>query len=108
MAINASFVLSVTPLPETDAWFVNSDAWTNYWANVEGEIIFEAIPTSVYVESPFDTNLAPDEIVIDDTVFDVCTIDQLASLVAMVNALNNSYKLLRTALRDAGLITNAQ
>lgn len=104
----ANVTLNVTPLDDNEVAFANAAAWNNYWANVTGEVELEAADTTIYTAVPFDDGLVPCDMVIDSTAYQLVTTAQLASLLARVDALNNAFELMRTELRDAGYITNAQ
>lgn len=106
--ITGTITFHVTPLTDNQVWFANADAWNNYWENITATFEIDGADTTLYVESPYDTDLVP-------VVFNYGGIDyvitqaaQFDSLLAEVNTLNNNYKLMRNELKLAGLITNSQ
>lgn len=108
MPLTATISITVPALPDNDIWFANSAAWSNYWEDITGDVTLDPVATTVYVPAPYDDNLAPHDLTVDDMQYVFPTIEQFASLVAQVAAVDNCLQLLRTQLRTGGLITNAQ
>ena len=108
MALTANIVLVVPTLPDADIWFANAAAWTNYWRNITAEANFDGADTTIYVPVPYDTALEPAHLNMDGVEYDLVTIQMFQSLQSRYDALEASYEDLRTQLKDAGLITNAQ
>jgi len=106
--LTANISLDIATLSDNEVAFANAAAWNNYWANVTGTAEFEAATTTIYTAVEFDTGLAPCDIVIDATPYQLVTTAQLASLLARVDALNNAFEAMRTQMRTAGYITDAQ
>ena len=104
----ASATLDVTALPDNDIWFANSQAWSNYWKGQTVDITFDAAATTIYAASAYDNTLQPYVLNVDGVDNVLATNAMFTSLLARVNALNASYEALRTQMRDAGFITNAQ
>lgn len=106
--ITAEVIINVPALPDADVWFANSAAWSNYWRNLGATININPAATTVYVPVAFDNTLPPADFIVDDVHNVVPTIAQFNSLVGQVAALAADYQNLRTQLKDAGFITNAQ
>lgn len=108
MSLQATIEIIVGPLPDPLFWFANEAAWANYWEDVTGTITIEPAATNVYVPSPFDYGLEPEDFNIDGVDYIIPSIAQFNSLKAQVAALDDTVQQLRTALKAAGLITEAQ
>jgi hypothetical protein len=108
MAFTITFKLNVDPLPDMDYWFVNAAAWSNYWAHQGGTATLDAVPTSLYVPVPTDTDLPIYDLQVEGQDNKVPSEQLFESLYNQVVALDLAFQDLRTQLRDAGLITNAQ
>lgn len=108
--MTATISFNVDPLTDNAVWFANAAAWNNYWASVNATVDIDPLTTTLYTQSAYDTGLSSgmpifniageDYILVTKPCFD--------SLLAMVNALNASYMLLRTEFYNQGFITNAQ
>lgn len=104
-----TFSINVEPLPDNDVWFVNAAAWSNYWAGMTASADINAIDTSLYVPVAFDTNLNYFALNIDGlNTHYLATQAIVESLINRVDVLNAAFETMRTELRNAGLITNAQ
>ena len=109
MAITFSFSLNVTPLPDNDIWFANAAAWSNYWAQqTGGTVTLNPIATTIYTPQPFDNTLLVEDIRIDGVDHNLPSLAMFQSLVNAFVACDNALKDLRSQLKAAGLITNAQ
>jgi hypothetical protein len=108
MAIDASVQIIVPDLPDASIWFANAAAWKNYWKNITAEITFDGANTTIYVPFPYDVTLNPAYMVIDGVNYALVTVDMFNSMMNRLNALESSYQDLRTQLKDASIITNAQ
>lgn len=103
----ATISLNVTDLPDAEEWFVNSAAWSNYWANQSADVTLDPAATTLYVPSAavdgdyYNINIdGADRMIPSQAVF--------LTLLAALNNLNTSYQNLRSELKDAGYIDNAQ
>ncbi len=108
MALTVLFKVNVSALPDNDVWFANSQAWTNYWRNVIGEGSIEPATTDKYVASPYDLTLVPVAFEYLGNEYTVPTLAMFQSLLNRVDRLNTEFENMRTQLKDAGLITEAQ
>lgn len=107
MALTANINLVVPVLPDNQVWFANSAAWSNYWKDIQIAADFDAAGTTNYVPSPYNIALNFVRLNIDGVDQDIPAYSQHQSLVAQVAALDADYRLLKTALKDAGFITNS-
>lgn len=107
MPLTANINLVVPILPDNSVWFANSAAWSNYWKDIDVSAEFDAATTVNYVPAPYDVALPFVVFNIDGVLQNLATNDQMQSLVAQVAALDADYRLLKTALRDAGFITHS-
>jgi hypothetical protein len=103
--ITATVSLNVTPLVDNEIAFANAAAWNDYFNNLTGEVELDAITTTGYTDSPYDTTLTPHELTVDLTLYVFPTLDMFSSLKAQVQALDNNYIILRGELYAAGLIS---
>jgi|ERR1041385_1691235 hypothetical protein len=106
--LTANITFDVPALQESDIWFASSQAWTNYWAGIAATAEFSAAETSIYVPVQYDTNLVFAQINIDGADYNLVTEAQLNSLLNQLNTLDVAFQDMRTQLRTAGFITNAQ
>lgn len=101
-----TFQLNVPDLPDSGVWFANAAAWKNYWLNVSTTVNFGIAANAVYVE------IAPGPSQYFDLQLDLDGDGTPESYVvpskAAFDQLVNSYKDLRQAMKDAGLIEEAQ
>jgi hypothetical protein len=102
--ITATVSLTVPPLTDNAVAFANATAWNNYWNNISANITIDAIETDVYTSTPYNSALQPASITIDDVEFVLVTKTMFDSLKGELQTLNSSYQVMRTQLRDAGLI----
>ena len=110
MGLNVTAVINVAPLPENDIWFANAQAWNNYWKNVTATFEVQPETTTKYAggsESVYDNNLHPLALQVDGVAYSFITVEMFQSFLDAYAALNASYKELRQALEDAGLISEA-
>lgn len=99
---------NVAPLSDTDVWFANAAAWSNYWATQDvGTITFNPITTTTYAALAL-VDIGSAAFDVDGTLYYLVQQATFDSLVARVAALNAAFELMRTQLKAAGLITNAQ
>jgi hypothetical protein len=108
MALTARINLVVPDLPDADVWFANAAAWKNYWRNIGAEVEFDAAATTIYVPVAYNNALVPFFTVVDGFNYVLVTTAMFESLMNRVNAMEASFQDLRTQMRDAGFITNAQ
>lgn len=99
--------LNVTELPDAEEWFVNAAAWSNYWANQSVDITLTPAATTLYVPAAavdgdyYNINIdGMDRIIPSQAIF--------IALLTAFNSLDTSYRNLRSQLKDAGFIDNAQ
>ena len=103
--VNATVSLNVPALADSDIWFANSQAWSNYWAAVPAQIDIE-IDTTAYVAYTYNGSLVPANLKIDGIDYALVTMAQYNDMKSRVDTLNTAFELLKTELRNAGLITN--
>lgn len=108
MPLSATISFTVPALPNSGVWFASSTAWSNYWSGVEAEVDLDAATTSVYAATAYDNTKVPCALDIDGVHFLLVTTDMLASLMARIDALNAGFELMRTQMKAAGFITEAQ
>lgn len=106
--ISATVSINVPALPENDIWFANAQAWNNYWRNITADVDVGAASTSLYAPVAYDTSLQYVQLTIDGIPVGFATNDMFTSLLAKLEALDASYQQLRTDLKAAGFIDNAQ
>ena len=111
--MTANVVINIVPLTDNQVWFANAAAWNNYWNNVEAEVEFDAVTTTLYVPSAYNTGLQPIANVIQaedgsDVVQIMPTKAMFDSLRTQVTALDTAFQAMRTELKNGGLITEAQ
>jgi hypothetical protein len=124
MALINVIGFQVPALTDNDIWFANAAAWSNYWNNVTFSInvpiadtvnagLVKAAATAVYADTGVTaTKRYTLQVDLDGTgnlqnvpVPDAGSFDELKIQVeALVLAVQN----MRTAMKTAGLITNAQ
>ena len=100
----ANISISVPALPDNDDWFVNRQAWTNYWRDVTAAVTFVPVEVEQYVEAAFDATLEPCIQNIDGTDFVLVTKAMFDSLRNRIDTLNQDYIDFRTQLETQGLI----
>lgn len=108
MALTASVSFNVPDLPDNDTWFVNAAAWHNYWGSIDLTATFNPAATTKYVPTPYDASIPPTDLIIDSVHNVVVSLAMFNSLVAQVQSTDQALQNLRTQLKDAGFITNAQ
>jgi len=108
MGLPVTISLEVPDLPDASVWFANAAAWKNYWRNLNADATIEGASTSIYTPVPYDNTLVPCYTVMDGVNYVLITLDMFQSIQARYDALEASYQDLRTQLKDAGLIDNAQ
>lgn len=107
--ISVTFSLNVPALPDNDVWFANAAAWSNYWSGISVAGTLDSVDTVIYAASAYNSALEPFYLNLDGvTTHILVTQDMFTSLLNRVNALNSAFETMRTELRNAGLITNAQ
>lgn len=107
MGLLATLSFNVPPLADDSDWFVNAAAWSNYWAAVPATVNITAAFTATYIPQPFDNTKEVYDLVIDGVDKNIPSLDLFTSLVNQVAALDATVQNLRTALKNAGIITNA-
>jgi len=108
MPFTATIQIIVTPLPDNDVWFINSESWTNYWQNISGLVTITAAANSKYIPVAFDNTIPMQDINIDGNDIFLPSLAAFRSLQAQVAALDASYQDLRTQMKAAGIIAEAQ
>lgn len=108
MAITFSIALDVPALPDNDTWFANAAAWTNYWRDIDVEGELDAIVTTTYVPSAYVAGQDAPVLDFGGIQYTFPTKAQHDSLVAQVAALDAIVQAMRTQMKNAGLITEAQ
>lgn len=106
MSLIANINLSVPALPDNAVWFADSAGWTNYWKDINVQVTFDGADTIVYVQSPYDGTINYARFNIDGVNQDVPSSALFQSLANAFVALNIDYVALKTALKNAGIITN--
>jgi hypothetical protein len=106
MPLTANINLSVPPLPDNQVWFADAASWLNYWKDINVNVVFDGATTVVYNQSPYDGTLNFVRLSIDGVDQDMPSLALHNSLVAAFAALNVDYIALKTALKNAGIITN--
>ena len=107
--LSATVTLKVQDLPDNEMWFVNAQAWHNYWANLTGTVELEAATTTIYTPVQYVANLyTAIRLNVDGNIVTIPPIEMVQGLAATVVALDTSYQKLRKELRDAGFITSSQ
>lgn len=105
--ITATFTLTVPALTDRTVWFANVAAWNNYWSAVPATVQLDPAPTTIYTPATFvDTDPCVQSI--DGVVYNLVTNEAFQSLVAKVASMDAIIQLMRTELKDAGFITEAQ
>lgn len=108
MGVQVNVVFNVPDLPAADVWFANNIAWKDYWAGIAATATFAGAITNLYVPSPFNNNLVAYNFNVDGVDMIVASIDMFNSLKNQVATLDAAVQDLRTQLKAAGLITQAQ
>jgi len=108
MALTANLALVVPPLPDAGYWFINAASWSNYWQGIQMTAVFQAAVNLKYIPSPFDPNTAVELLNIDGVEHYLPSLARFQSLQAQVAALDNAFQDLRTAMKTAGFIQQAQ
>ena len=105
--LQASVSITVPALQDNAVWFQNANAWSNYWKLVTADVTINPIENTLYVPVAYvDTDKL--EIVLGGTVYKVVSQEAFDSLKNKLDALELSYRQLRTDLKDGGLIANSQ
>lgn len=108
MGLTVNINIAVPDLPDNDVWFANAQAWKNYWRNIGGDASIEPAATDKYVASTYNNALVPVAFNYLGVDYVVPTVAMFQSLLNRVDVLNNAFEAMRTQLKDAGLIENAQ
>jgi hypothetical protein len=106
MALNFITNLQVPILPENEVWFLNSAAWTNYWASINIQGSFDAYGNVAYAESIYDNSLMGYNLNYGEVAYAFPSQAQFNSLLAAYQTLNINYKNLRADLVAIGLLEN--
>lgn len=108
MALSGNVQFNVPALPNNDIWFANAQAWTNYWQGIAATVDLNAAATNLYVPVAYDDTIQPPVFNIDGVNYQLATFTMIVSLLARIAALDAAFQDLRTAMKNAGYITNAQ
>ncbi len=108
MPLTANIVLIVPDLPDASVWFANAAAWKDYWRNITAQVEFDAAENAIYVPQALDETIqyvamnvnGNDHLLVPQPMFE--------SLVARTNAMEAAFQNMRTAMKDAGFIEEAQ
>ena len=105
--LQASVSITVPALQDNAVWFQNAAAWTSYWQAVSANIDITPIENTLYVPVAFvETDKL--EITLGGTIYKVVSQEAFESLKNRLDAMELSYRQLRTDLKDGGLIANSQ
>ena len=108
MALTANINLNVPALPDVGIAFVNAAAWNTYWSAVGGVVTLNPANTNLYVPIVYDNTNPPYELIVNGVPHVLVTVAMFQSLLNEVQALDNAFQDMRTQLKTAGLITQAQ
>lgn len=108
MGLQATVRLNPPALPDVGVWFANAAAFNNYMRSFEGEVDIEPANNTVYAPSDYNEALVPAGVNIDGVDYVLITLAMFQSLLDKVNTLDTSYKNLRTEMKNAGIIVEAQ
>jgi len=106
--LTANISVNVPELPDNEIWFANAASWNNYWQDITADVEFEPAATTIYAPSPYNNALTSYVLNVDGVDYVLATKAQLDSLVAQVATLDAAFQLIRTEMRNAGYISNAQ
>ena len=112
-AITSTFTFLVTPLSDGEIWFANSAAWNSYWANIQATVSIDAATTTTYGVSKQANNKVYVEVVTYYTLnvdLDGDGVPETYDIPtkAAFDTLNSIVKDMRTAMKNAGLLKEAQ
>lgn len=108
MALTASGILAVPALQDNTIWFANAASWNNYWRDVTFDATFDPAETTLYVPSVYDDTLPAVAYSIGGIDYSLVTVAMFISLKTRLDTLEIAFQNMRTEMRDAGLITEAQ
>lgn len=108
MPLTATVNIVVPDLPDASVWFANAAAWKNYWRDIEVEVEFEAAENAVYNAQAFDSTIGFVAVDVAGDVYNLVPELMFNSLKDRVNVMETSFRDLRTAMKEAGFIENAQ
>lgn len=109
MSLSVNISLDVPPLSDTDVWWANAAAWSEYWRDINLQASFDSVTNTLYVPSAYNLALVSPVITADDnTQWSLATKQQMESLLLKVNTLDANYQTLRNELKAAGLLDNSQ
>lgn len=99
----------VPDLPDADVWFANNAAWSTYWKGITGEVELDPAETTIYVPVTYNPALLDVRYYnIDGIDYQVITIEMFNLLLQKVNAIDTILQNMRSEMKDAGYITEAQ
>lgn len=107
MPLTVNISLEVPDLPDNSVAFLNNAAWVNYWRNVDVVAEFTPADNDIYLENAYN-NAQQVDFNWNGQDFSVPSIEQFNSLLLAYQTLNTNYKNLRTVMKDAGFILEAQ
>lgn len=107
MALTASFNLAVPALPDNQVWWANAAAWSNYWKDINVAVTFDPATTNIYVQTNYDVSIPFVVMNVDGIDQSLPSYAQHQSLVAAFVSLQTDYVLLKTAMKNAGFISQA-
>lgn len=103
--LQANINLSVPALPDNQVWFANSAAWSNYWKDINVNVVFNPAASVIYPNTNFNAALPFVAMNIDGVIQNLPSYDQFNSLLTAFIALQTDYVALKTVLKNAGFIT---
>lgn len=107
MSLQASVSITVPALQDNAVWFQNAAAWTNYWQGVTANVEVTPIDNTIYAPVAY---VESDPLILNimGVSYTLVSTDMFNSLKNRVDALELSYRQLRTDLKDGGLLVNSQ
>ncbi len=108
MAFEATISINVPDLPNTSVWFLNAAAWKSYWTGATAIVDIDGAITDKYIPLPYNVALIPAVLNIDGVDYILTTQAQMNSLRGQLDTLDIAVQQMRTAMKAAGLITEAQ
>lgn len=115
--VNITVNLNVTPLTDNSTWFLNAASWNSYWSGQgftttipqASTSAFGVVQTAASVAFNPPSLSVPNQVTfnIDGVQYSFVDAPSFDSLYSAFVALQADYTTLKTALKNAGLISNA-